>query len=264
MHRAAQIGALVLACSLAPRWAGAHADGREINRSTVGCGALGNCHGVNAGATATLTGPMTVPAGSRSTYVLTIRSTYPGFNGGGFDVGALGPAGTSLAVNAAQANTRINGADLVMNSRFAAAGGAVTVTFDLVTPAAGAATINAAGNATNGVGSAGDAWARATLAVTVTPSTTPDAGAPDAGSPPRDAGVTDAGVTDAGARRDAGAVDVPAAAGRDSGLEAYDVTASYGYGGCGVGPSELSGAPRWAWLLALSLVARRRRGGSHG
>jgi hypothetical protein len=258
MHRASLIGALVLACSLAPRWAGAHADGREINRATVGCGALGNCHGVNPGATATLTGPMSVPAGSRSTYVLTLRSTYPGFNGGGFDVGALGPAGTSLAVNAAQANTRINGADLVMNSRFVAAGGAVTVTFDLVTPTAGAATINAVGNATNGVGSAGDAWARATLAVTVTPSTTPDAGAQDAGSPPRDAGATDAG-----ARRDAGAVDVPPVAGGDSGLEAYDVTASYGYGGCGVGPSEPGGAPRWAWLLALSLVARRRRGGSH-
>ncbi len=155
MPRAARVGALVLAWSLAPRWASAHADGRVVNRATVGCGALGNCHGVNAGATATLTGPMTVQAGSRSTYVLTLRSTYPGFVGGGFDVGALGPAGTSLAVNAAQANTRINGADLVMNSRFAAVGGAVTVTFDLVTPTAGAATINAVGNATNGVGSAG-------------------------------------------------------------------------------------------------------------
>ena len=262
MRRPAQLGALVLACSLAPRWAGAHADGREVNRATVGCGALGNCHGVNPGATATLTGPMSVPAGSRSTYVLTFRSTYPGFNGGGFDIGALGPAGTTLAVNAAQGNTRINGADLVMNSRFAAAGGAVTVTFDLVTPAAGAAVINAVGNATNGVGSAGDAWARASLAVTVTPSTTPDAGAHDAGTPPHDAGTTDAGRTDAGARRDAGAADVPS--GGDSGLEAYDVTASYGYGGCGVGPSARGVAPRWAWLLALSLVVRRRRGGSHG
>jgi hypothetical protein len=255
MSRAAQIAALLLAGSLAPRQARAHADGREVNRSTVGCGALGNCHGVNPGATATLTGPMSVPAGSRSTYVLTLRSTYPGFNGGGFDIGAVGPAGTSLAVNAAQSNTRINGADLVMNSRFAATGGAVTVTFDLVTPTAGAATLNAVGNATNGVGSAGDAWARASLAITVTPSTTPDAGAHDAGPPPRDAGSTDAG-----ARRDAGAVDVASVA--DSGLEAYDVTASYGYGGCGVGPSARGGVARWAWLLALSLVARRRRGGS--
>ncbi|TAK28366.1 MAG: hypothetical protein EPO40_14040 [Myxococcaceae bacterium] len=253
MPRAARVGALVLACSLAPRWASAHADGREVNRATVGCGALGNCHGVNPGATATLTGPMTVQAGSRSTYVLTLRSTYPGFVGGGFDVGALGPAGTSLAVNAAQANTRINGADLVMNSRFAAAGGAVTVTFDLVTPTAGAATINAAGNATNGVGSAGDAWARATLAVTVVPSTTPDAGARDAGPLPRDAGAADVV-----------AVDVPPNAGGDSGLEAYDITASYGYGGCRVGPSGARrGALGWAWLLALSLLARRRRGGSH-
>jgi len=262
MRRASYVGALVLACSLVPRGVGAHADGREVNSSTVGCGALGNCHGVNAGAAATLTGPMSVPAGSRSTYVLTLRSTYPGFNGGGFDIGAQGPAGTSLAVNAAQSNTRINGADLVMNSRFVAAGGAVTVTFDLVTPTAGAAVINAVGNATNGVGSAGDAWARASLAVTVTPTATPDAGASDAGSPPRDAGAADAGRSDAGARRDAGAADVHP--GGDSGLEAYDVTASYGYGGCGVGPSARGVAPRWAWLLALSLLVRRRRGGSHG
>jgi hypothetical protein len=259
MPRAARVGALVLAWSLAPRWASAHADGREVNRATVGCGALGNCHGVNAGATATLTGPMTVQAGSRSTYVLTLRSTYPGFVGGGFDVGALGPAGTSLAVNAAQANTRINGADLVMNSRFAAVGGAVTVTFDLVTPTAGAATINAAGNATNGVGSAGDAWARASLAVAVMPSTTPDAGAQDAGPPPRDAGAADA------AHGDVVAVDAPASAGGDSGLETYDITASYGYGGCRAGPSGVRrGALSWAWLLALSLAARWRRGGSHG
>ena len=241
--------AAALACALAPRLAQAHPDGRAINRSAIGCGALGNCHGVNAGAAATLTGPSTVMAGSRSTYVLTLRSSYPGFTGGGFDVGAAGPAGTALAVSPAQANTRINGADLVMNSRFAAAAGAVTVTFDLLTPTAGAAAINAVANATNGVGSAGDAWARATLAVTVLPSSMADAAAP-----PVDVVVSDAAPVDVG-----GATPPP---GGDAGLEAYDLTASYGYGGCGVGARRVS--PRWAWLLALSLGARRRRGGPRG
>jgi hypothetical protein len=253
MRGATRVAALALACALAPRAARAHADGREINRASVGCGALGNCHGVNAGASATLTGPMTVPAGSRSTYVLTLRSTYPGFTGGGFDVAAAGPAGTALAVNPAQANTRINGGDLVMNSRFVAAGGAVTVSFDLVAPAAGAATISAVGNATNGVGSAGDAWARAALAVTVLPSATSDAGAVDGGVAPTDAGAT---PTDAGLRADA-------SGGGDGGLEAYDLTASYGYGGCRAGPThQRRGAPWCAWLLALPLLARRRRGGA--
>lgn len=261
MRRAPGTFALALLCALAPRAAQAHGDGREINRTAVGCGALGNCHGVNAGASATLTGPMTVQAGARSTYVLTIRSSYPGFTGGGFDVAAAGPAGTGLAVNPGQPNTRINAADLVMNSRFAAAGGAVTVTFDLLTPSAGAATISAVGNATNGVGSAGDAWARAALAITVVPSSTPDAGAPDAATPPVDAAVADA------ATRDVGAVDAPADAARDPGFETYDVTASYGYGGCRAAPGGRGAATRrWAsgLALALALAPRRRRGGRRG
>lgn len=238
-----------LALALLPGRAAANPDGRQINRSATGCGAVGNCHGTNAGATVALTGPATVRAGDRSTYVLTIRSTYPGFTGGGFDVGARGPSGTALA--ATQAGTRLNGADLVMSSRVPAAGGAVTVTFDLSTPTAGAAALTAAGNATNGVGSAGDAWALATLAVTVLP-----AAATDAGTNPGDAGAPDAGARDAGAY-DAGAPDAGGGDG-DSGLEAYDLTQSYGYGGCDAGARGASaGGP--IGLLALGLLARRRR-----
>ena len=246
---------LAAALLLAPTPAAANPDGRQINRASVGCGAVGNCHGNTAGATATLTGPAMARAGARSTYVLTIHSTLAGFTGGGFDIAAHGPAGTALAVNPTQANTRLNGVDLVMNSRFAAAAGAVTVTFDLVTPTAGAVTLNAAGNATNGTGSAGDAWALAALGVTVAAAPLTDAGTP------ADVGT----VADAGPRADVGTVTVPdGGIAGDTGLEAYDPTASYGYGGCSVGAREVpASALRWAWVLALGYIARRRRGGDH-
>ena len=305
---------IATALVLAPALAAANPDGRQINRATVGCGAAGSCHGTNPGATATLTGPAVARPGARSTYVLSLRSTFAGFTGGGFDISARGPAGTVLSVNPAQANTRLNGTDLVMNSRFAAAAGAVTVTFDLVTPTAGAVTLSAAGNATNGSGTSGDAWALASLGVTVSAPTIVDAGVLDAGV--LDAGVLDAGVLDAGvvdvvqprdsgpalvdarslatrtdaptgsdagtptrvdagpaARVDASDAGSPsrgdegdagdesdAGAAGDADLEAYDTSASYGYGGCSVGAggvpaSDLSGA----WLLALGWIARRRR-----
>ena len=241
------VALLAAALLLAPTPAAANPDGRQINRAAVGCGAVGNCHGNTAGATATLTGPAMARAGARSTYVLTIRSTLAGFTGGGFDIGVHGPTGTALAVNPTQANTRINGADLVMNSRFVAAAGAVTVTFDLVTPTAGAVTLNAAGNATNGTASSGDAWALAALGITVAASPLTDAGTPADVGPVADAGPpVDGGITG------------------DTGLEAYDPTASYGYGGCSVGARELpASALGWAWMLGLGLVVRRRRGGRH-
>ena len=80
----------------------------------------------------------------------------------------------------------------------------------------------------------------------------------DAGANPVDAGASDAGASDAGAS-DAGASDAGASDDvGDSGLEAYDLTQSYGYGGCGVG-ARVASAPGSLALLALGLLARRRR-----
>ncbi len=233
---------LVAAISLAPTASLAHPDGREVNRSTVGCGRVGNCHGAAPGAVATLTGPDTVLPGGRATLTLVVRSDSPTFTGGGFDVGVRGPAGTTLA--ATQANTRINAGDLVMNSRVAAVGGAFTVTFDVVTPAAGAVTVTAAGNATNGTGSAGDAWALAAHTLMVGTGPLPDAGAD------RDASIPDG---------DAAAVD----AGGPPTVEAYDPTASYGYGGCSTSGRRAT-TLRWGWFAALAWWARRRREGRDG
>ncbi len=230
---------LAAALSLASTPARAHPDGREVGRSAVGCGRVGNCHGASPGATATLTGPDTLLPGGRATFTLVVRSTSPAFTGGGVDVGVRGPAGTSLV--ATQANTRVNAGDLVMNNRLAAEGGAVTVTFDVVAPTAGAVTLTAAGNATDGTGNTGDAWALTahTLAVG-------DVAAADAGNAP-DASMIG---TDSG----------PAVDGGPPGPEAYDPTVSYGYGGCSVGGRRAT-TMRWAWFAALAWWARRRREG---
>ncbi len=230
---------LATALSLAPTVSVAHPDGREVNRSTIGCGRVGNCHGAATGAVATLTGPDTALPGGRATLTLVVRSTSPTFTGGGFDVGVRGPAGTALA--ATQANTRINAGDLVMNSRTAAVAGAVTVTFDVVTPTVGAVTVTAAGNATDGTGSAGDAWALAAHTFTVGTGPLPDAGADhDAATPDGDAGSGDAGPPPT--------------------VEAYDPTASYGYGGCSTSGRRAT-TLRWGWFAALAWWARRRREG---
>ncbi len=230
----------------------AHANGSVIGRSVSGCGGTG-CHAQNPGATVTLMGPQSVATGSVNTYTLRIASTFAGFTGGGFDIGVTGPGGTALAVNAAQANTRLNGADLVMTSRLAASGGALTVTFDLATPAAGAVNITAAGNATNGVGNTGDAWAVTALAVTV------------AGAAPADAGTVTPTDSGAGPRTDAGtstSTDTGAVGG-EGGLERFDPTMSYGYGGCSVGAETgargSAGAGLLLGLALAGLLGRRRR-----
>ncbi len=155
-----------LAFALLATTALANPDGRIVGRSQTGCGTATTCHGATPGATASLMGPATVMPGARSTYTLTLNSTLAGFVGGGCDITA---PGASIAVNAMQQGTRINGVDLVQNLRLArAAGGPLTILFDVVAPAApGAFTVYATGNATNGSLRTGDAWALATLAVTV-------------------------------------------------------------------------------------------------
>ncbi len=163
-------------------------------------------------------------------------------------MGVRGPAGTTLA--ATQANTRINAGDLVMNSRVAAVGGAFTVTFDVVTPAAGAVTVTAAGNATNGTGSAGDAWALAAHTLMVGTGPLPDAGARTA--PPRSARAT----RPPSPRTVTSCPPMPVE-------RAYDPTASYGYGGCSTSGRRAT-TLRWGWFAALAWWARRRREGRDG
>lgn len=234
------VGLVALASAPARAWA--YHDGRITGRSATGCGTATSCHGTNPGATAELTGPASVLAGSRQAFTLTLRSTRAGFMAGGLDVTARGPAGAAL--NASQTGTRINSGELVMNAPILATGGTVTVRFDLVAPAdAGAVSLQAAGNAVNLSGDAtGDAWALAALQVNVT------AAAADASAP------VDVFT------RDASAADVPAAAG-DGGdeFEQFDPTASYGYGRCSATPRSGAGLPSLACVLAMTLAWSLRR-----
>lgn len=232
-----------LAWALSAATALANPDGRIVDRSRTGCGTATTCHGVNPGATASLTGPLTAMPGARGTYSLAINSSLAGFVGGGCDITA---PGASIAVNAAQQGTRINGVDLVQNMRLArAAGGPLTIRFDVVAPSApGTFTIYAAGNATNGALSAGDAWALASLTVTV-------AGEPvDGGVTPDAATPTDAAPVD----------DLPEPTGDT--LVERDPALSEAYGRCSASPSRATGSGAWAFAslaaFALALRARRR------
>ena len=232
------------ALALLASTASANPDGRIVDRSRTGCGTTTTCHGATPGATASLTGPLTVMPGARSTYTLAINSTLAGFVGGGCDITA---PGASVAVNPMQQGTRINGVDLVHNLRLARApGGPLTILFDVVAPAApGTFTVYAAGNATNGSLREGDAWTLASLAVTV-------AGAPVDGGAPVDAGAaTDAAPLD----------DLPEPTGDT--LVARDPALSEAYGKCSVTPARSHGASGLGALgalaaLALTLRARRR------
>ena len=221
MSRAAVAPALALALASLPVDAWAYHDGRITGRAATGCGTATSCHGMNSGATAELSGPTSALAGSRQTFTLTLRSTRAGFTAGGLDVVARGPTGTSLAPNASQSGTRVNNGELMMSAPILAAGGAVSVRFDLVAPSvAGVVMLQAAGNAVNLSGDAtGDAWAFAALTLNVT------------------AAAGDASVPVDVPTRDAATADVPAVAG-DGGdeFEQFDPTASYGYGCCSTTP----------------------------
>lgn len=227
---------LALAATLLAAPARANEDGRQTGRAMRGCGTSSTCHGVNPGATARIEGPMTLAPGARGTYTLVIGSSRTDFRTGGFDIAA---SGASLAVNGT--TSRLVGAELTHAAPVPKTGAEVRVAFDVVAPATpGAAMLFATGNATDGMrNQTNDAWALAMLAVTVgTPGT--DAGAPvDAGARP-----------DAGARVDAGRVN-------DSGLEAYDPTASMAYGGCSASPRGRRGA--WVALALVAIAALRRR-----
>ncbi len=265
--RAWGVGLLVVAHTTT---ALANPDGRITGRSRTGCGTASTCHRMTAGATASIAGPMAVAPGSRSTYTLTINSTVAGFVQGGCDVTVS--AGT-LAVNAMQSGTRVNGVDLVHNMGLArTAGGPVTIRFDVVAPASGTFNIFAAGNATNGTLVSGDAWATATLAVTVTGGTT-DASVPTDGAV-RDAAVSDVPASDVPVSdvpaSDVSASDVPASdvsASDDipevpaDALVAFDPGRSMSYGGCSTAPrpAQNRGGLGVLGLVALAVMVRGRR-----
>jgi hypothetical protein len=219
----------LLAAALVAAAAGAQANnnGSQTGRSASGCSTGATCHGANVGATATLTGPMTLMAGSRGTYTLTVASSLATFMAAGVDIAVAG-AGASLVT--ISPNTQLRNGEITHTARLARSGADVQVQFTLVAPAAnGTVTLQAVGNAVNGNAMAsGDAWARATLPVTITGGTAaPDASVtPDASAP---------------------------------GVEAYDPSASMAYGGCGVTPRGARSRAVLAGAAALALVMRRRR-----
>lgn len=249
--------------TLSPQ-AAANPDGRIIGRSRTGCGTATTCHLVAPGATAAIAGPMRVGPGVRSSYTLTINSTLATFRQGGCDISV---SSGSLAPNAMQTGTRVNGVDLVHNLGLArAAGGPLTIRFDVVAPATpGSYTIYAAGNATDGTRSAGDAWALASLAVTVASDdggVTPDvpvADVPVADVPVADVPAADVPVTDAPPPTDA-SVGEDAPPWTADTILPFDPARSEAYGRCSARPGGSSASGVWAFaLLALAAALRGRR-----
>jgi len=203
----------------------ANNNGSQTGRFAAGCTGA-TCHGADPGATATLTGPMTLMAGSRGTYTLTVASSLATFMAAGVDIAAAG-AGASLVT--ISPSTQLRNGEITHTARLTRSGADVRVQFTLVAPATnGTVTLQALGNAVNGNAMAsGDAWARATLPVTIT-----------GGAPAPDASVT------------------PDAS---SGVETYDPSASMAYGGCGVTPRGDGSRAMLAGAAALVVVVRRRR-----
>ncbi len=225
-------GALVAAALVAAAGAAqANNDGRQTGRSASGCAGGVSCHMSSPGAMVTLSGPMSLMAGSRGTYTLTVASSLATFMAAGVDIAAVG-AGASLVT--ISPSTQLRNGEITHMGRLPRAGANVQVQFTLVAPPTnGTVTLQAAGNAVNGdARTSGDSWVTTTFPVTITGGTA----APDAAVRP------DASATDASA-----------------GVEAYDPSASMAYGGCGVRPR--GGAPHavWAGAAALALVMRRRR-----
>ncbi len=231
-HAGALLAAALVAAAGAAR---ANNDGRQTGRFAAGCTSGVSCHAMDPGATATLSGPMSLMAGSRGTYTLTVASTLTTFMAAGVDIAVVG-AGASLVT--VSPNTQLRMGEITHMGRIARAGANVQVQFTLVAPPTnGTVTLQAVGNATNGdTRTSGDSWARATLPVTIT-----------GGAPAPDAAVT----PDA-------AADAPRADGARE-YEAYDPSASMAYGGCAATPGAGDAGALLAGAAALGLAARRRR-----
>lgn len=244
MRPARHAGALLAAALLAAAGvAQANNDGRQTNRFVNGCTTGTSCHAPNAGATVSLSGPMTLAPGARGAYTLTVASSLAGFASAGLDVSLAGTAGGSLAT--VSPGTQVRNGDITHTGAIARAGANVQVQFTLVAPpTAGTVTIQAVGNAVNGdTRNTGDSSARTTLAVAVTTGAAPDASVTPDGSV-----APDASVTPDAARAD-GATE----------FEQYDPSASMAYGGCAASPRGGAGAWWLAGAAAVALAARRRR-----
>ncbi len=232
MRPARHAGALLAAALLAAAGvAQANNDGRQTNRFVNGCTTGTSCHAPNAGATVSLSGPMTLAPGARGTYTLTVASSLAGFASAGLDVSLAGTAGGSLAT--VSPGTQVRNGAITHTGAIARAGANVQVQFTLVAPpTAGTVTIQAVGNAVNGdTRNTGDSSARTTLAVAVTTGAAPDAS-----------------VTPDAARADG-----------STEFEQYDPSASMAYGGCAASPRGGAGAWWLAGAAAVALAARRRR-----
>jgi hypothetical protein len=252
-----------LAAASFSRGADANPDGRIVGRSRTGCGTATTCHLRATGATAEIAGPMRVPPGARSSYTLTINSTLPTFRQGGCDISV---SSGSLAVNAMQTGTRVNGLDLVHNLGLArAAGGPLTIRFDVVAPTTpGSYTIYAAGNATNGSMSSGDAWALATLAVSVgtgdagTPTDAPASDVPASDVPASDVPPVDAARPDDASAPDDVAEKEDAVPWTADTLLPFDPARSEAYGRCNATPLRASNSGAWSIVLLVGVAALLR------
>jgi MYXO-CTERM domain-containing protein len=226
--------------------------------SVSGCGGAG-CHGPSSISTSVrIEGPTAVVRGSMNTYTLVI--TNMGFlqDSAGLDISAT--SGT-LGTAAEATQTQLRSGEVTHSARIAGTpSGEWRIAFRWSAPAAaGAATINAAANATNSNFSAGgDQWNTGSLMITVTDTMMAmDSGAPD-GATPRDAALPLDGATtpDASTARDG------ATMAGDSSATADGATGAPMPMSQGCTTSAPAHTPRAAWIalgVVASLFSRRRR-----
>ncbi len=216
-----------------------------------GCG---RCHSGGPTPQVALTGPDTVAVGALANYSLRVSAS-----GGTLRCMVSATAGVDLTPTS---GTLVKSFDELTPST--GAGG--TCSFQLKAAAAGNITIYYAGASTNGNGTGGDGFAKATKVVTVTGGTPrPDAGPPivDAGSPPDGAAPPRVDGGTAGPSVDGGGV-LPDGAVAPGGQSPASLTPTDADGGCSAAASP--GAPISLWGLVWSavvagalLVSRRRR-----
>ncbi len=256
-HRHAALAAIVCAAVaiVCPRDALARSGG-ITGVSVSGCGGAG-CHGASSISTSVrIEGPTAVVRGSMNTYTLVI--TNMGFlqDSAGLDISAT--SGT-LGTAAEATQTQLRSGEVTHSARIAGTpSGEWRIAFRWSAPAAsGAATINAAANATNSNFSAGgDQWNTGSLMITVTDTMMAmDAGAPDAATT-RDAAITMDGAhtPDASSPTDGASMVGDGSAHADA---AAPMAMSQG---CTA--SAHAHAPRAAWIalgVVASLFSRRRR-----